>query len=80
MEEETVEVAVIAGEKLYFVDDTFTQNITNLGILFYSDGPNGMDEIYYTLQMGGISVVTLIGRLRLFGLNHTPGAEIRLAR
>jgi len=46
------------GEKLDFPDDSFTHNVTNLGILFFTDGDAGAREIYRTLKSGGVAVVT----------------------
>lgn len=51
-------VAVMPGEKLDFPDDYFTHSITNMGILFFSDGAAGAREIYRTLKPGGWAVVT----------------------
>ncbi|KAJ4168552.1 hypothetical protein NW754_010470 [Fusarium falciforme] len=37
----TSSAAVMPGEKLEFQDETFTHSITNLGILFFTDGDAG---------------------------------------
>lgn len=50
--------AVMPGEKLEFQDETFTHSITNLGILFFTDGDAGAKEIYRTLKPIGVAVVT----------------------
>ncbi|RSL58871.1 hypothetical protein CEP54_007592 [Fusarium duplospermum] len=55
---ETSSTAIMPGEKLEFQDGMFTHNITNLGILFYTDGDAGAREIYRTLKAGGVVVVT----------------------
>ncbi|KAJ3460140.1 hypothetical protein MRS44_011007 [Fusarium solani] len=54
----TSSTAVMPGEKLEFQDETFTHSITNLGILFFTDGDAGAKEIYRTLKPGGVVVVT----------------------
>lgn len=54
----TVTGHVMPGERLVFEDNTFTHSITNLGILFYKDGPAGSRELYRTLSPGGVAVVT----------------------
>ncbi|KAM6530323.1 hypothetical protein FALCPG4_008447 [Fusarium falciforme] len=54
----TSSTAVMPGEKLEFQDEMFTHSITNLGILFFTDGDAGAKEIYRTLKPGGVAVVT----------------------
>ncbi|KAI8665600.1 hypothetical protein LRP88_03894 [Fusarium phalaenopsidis] len=54
----TSSTAVMPGEKLEFQDEMFTHSITNLGILFFTDGGAGARQIYRTLKPGGVAVVT----------------------
>ncbi|KAI8716897.1 AAA domain-containing protein [Fusarium sp. LHS14.1] len=54
----TSSTAVMPGEKLEFQNEMFTHSITNLGILFFTDGDAGAKEIYRTLKPGGVAVVT----------------------
>jgi len=49
---------VMPGEQLSLDDNVFTHSITNLGILFYVDGAAGARELYRTLRLGGVAVVT----------------------
>lgn len=60
---EKLAFGVMPGEKLGFADTMFTHSITNLGILFFSDGRVGVREIYRTLKPGGTAVVTTWGEL-----------------
>ncbi|KAK5996889.1 hypothetical protein PT974_02236 [Cladobotryum mycophilum] len=55
---DTCTTHVMLGEELGFPDDTFTHSITNLGLMFFSDGPQGVKEIYRTLKPGGVAVIT----------------------
>ncbi|KAI8664531.1 Methyltransf-25 domain-containing protein [Fusarium keratoplasticum] len=54
----TTSTAVMPGEKLEFQDGMFTHSITNLGILFFTDGDAGAKQIYRILKPGGVAVVT----------------------
>ncbi|SPN99088.1 uncharacterized protein DNG_02125 [Cephalotrichum gorgonifer] len=53
-----VHMAVMAGEKLSFPDDTFTYSITNLGLMFFTDADKGVREIACILHPDGVAVVT----------------------
>ncbi|KAK2612693.1 hypothetical protein QQS21_001310 [Conoideocrella luteorostrata] len=53
-----VTAEVMRGESLNFPSGTFTHSITNLGILFYDDGVQGVRELHRTLRPGGVAVVT----------------------
>jgi ubiquinone/menaquinone biosynthesis C-methylase UbiE len=53
-----VECHVMSGEELKFPDNTFDISITNLGILFFTDGDKGASEIWRTLKPGGSAAVT----------------------
>ncbi|KAF5004142.1 hypothetical protein FDECE_9356 [Fusarium decemcellulare] len=53
-----INTGVMPGERLLFPDEMFTHSITNLGILFFTDGTAGARHIYRTLKPGGIAVVT----------------------
>ncbi|KAJ3540357.1 hypothetical protein NM208_g5106 [Fusarium decemcellulare] len=53
-----INTGVMPGERLLFPDEMFTHSITNLGILFFTDGVAGARHIYRTLKPGGIAVVT----------------------
>lgn len=55
---EKLSFATMPGEKLDLPDEGFSHSITNLGILFFTDGDQGAREIYRTLQPGGVAVVT----------------------
>ncbi|KAF2258861.1 S-adenosyl-L-methionine-dependent methyltransferase [Lojkania enalia] len=55
---------IMPGEKLEFADAMFTHSITNLGILFYSDGAAGARELHRTLKDGGVAIVTAWVELR----------------
>ncbi|KAM5341737.1 hypothetical protein ACJ41O_014768 [Fusarium nematophilum] len=61
---------VMPGEKLDFPDETFTHSITNLGILFFTDGVAGAKEIYRTLRPGGVAVVTSWSALGYLDVIH----------
>ncbi|KAK3302828.1 uncharacterized protein B0T15DRAFT_559201 [Chaetomium strumarium] len=49
---------VMPGERLNFDENTFTHSITNLGILFFSDGLAGAKKIHRTLRPGCVAAVT----------------------
>ncbi|KAM0421380.1 hypothetical protein ACHAPT_010915 [Fusarium lateritium] len=55
---ETSSTAIMPGEKLELADEMFTHSITNLGILFFTDGLAGAKEIHRTLKPGGVAVAT----------------------
>ncbi|KAK2926396.1 Methyltransferase domain 25 [Fusarium oxysporum f. sp. vasinfectum] len=63
---------IMPGEVLDFPDATFSHNITNLGILFYTDPSSGAREIHRTLKPGGVAVVTTWSTLGYLDLVIRP--------
>ncbi|KAJ4009943.1 hypothetical protein NW752_009118 [Fusarium irregulare] len=58
----------MAGEKLCFPEDTFTQSVTNLGIMYFTDPSKGVQEIARTLRPDGVAVVTgwtMMGHIKM---------------
>ena len=53
-----VVAAVMDGEHLDFPDNTFDLSVNNFGIFFYPSPVQGACEMYRTLKLGGIAVVT----------------------
>jgi ubiquinone/menaquinone biosynthesis C-methylase UbiE len=54
----SIRYSVAPGENLAFPDDIFTHSVTNMGILFFTDGLKGAREIYRTLKPGGTAIIT----------------------
>ncbi|RMJ14387.1 hypothetical protein BHE90_001661 [Fusarium euwallaceae] len=74
---ETSNTAIMPGEKLEFQDEMFTHSITNLGILFYTDGDAGAKEIYRTLKASGVAVVTSWAVLGYLEVIHPAQSVVR---
>lgn len=69
--------AVMPGEALGFPDNSFSHSITNQGILFFRDGPQGAREIHRTLQPGGTAIVTSWRKLGYLGPVHAAQKAVR---
>ncbi|KAF2026385.1 S-adenosyl-L-methionine-dependent methyltransferase [Setomelanomma holmii] len=68
--QDRVSFDVMSGEDLRLPDNHFTHSFTNVGILFFKDGPRGASEIYRTLKPEGTATVTSWAKLGYIDLIH----------
>jgi ubiquinone/menaquinone biosynthesis C-methylase UbiE len=65
----SVKSDVMDAQALSYPDHTFTHSFTNMGIFLFPEPEKGAAEIYRTLKLGGVAVVTSIkqvGWVRIF--------------
>lgn len=80
---DNVEIAVMDGQSLAFDNGSFDFSVTLFGIFFFSDPVHGAAEIYRTLKVGGMAVVTAWKVVGIFPIFYAvqdkinPAAPVR---
>lgn len=73
----TVETSVMDAHNLRFADGTFTHSITNFSVFAFRDGLKCLREIYRTLKLAGVAVVTTWKRFGVSKVVHQAQRAVR---
>ena len=70
---------VMDGQRLRFENMIFDFSITNFGIFFFPDAVEGIRQIYRTLKVGGIAVVTCWKRIGILPIFYEMQKSVKPA-